>query len=121
MARRVADEQRKSRLLDGNRLKQFADLGQFEETVTVLAALAHVPIEVVERAMMQERPELLIMIARAADVPWFAAKAALSVRVGAVGEQDPPMQWILSTFEKLKPATAKQAVRFYLLRKQQEE
>ena len=118
-AMRSVNELRKSGLLDSNRLKQFADSGQFEATVATLAALANVPIEVVERAMLQERPELLILIVRAADLPWFAAKSAFSVRSGFVDEEDPPMQWILSTFEKLKPATAQQAVRFYLLRKQQ--
>jgi uncharacterized protein (DUF2336 family) len=117
LANRSIDELRKSGRLDGDVLKQFADSGRFEEMVAMLAALARVPIEVVERAMMQERPELLIMIARAADVPWAAAKAVLSVRTSSVDEHDPPMRWALGTFEKLKPATAQQAVRFFLLRK----
>jgi uncharacterized protein (DUF2336 family) len=96
----------------------FANAGKFEETTVALARLCELPIEVVERAMIHDRPETILIIAKAADMSWLCAKSILCLRAAKCGISIGEMEQCLASFERLKPSTAKQIVGFYRKRRQ---
>ena len=102
--------------LGAGEVEAFACAGLIEETVVALAALGNLSIEVVERALMQDRSELLIIMARAIGLPWSTTKSLLVLRGGSTGVSVAAVEQALAAFERLKPSTAQQAIRFYLLR-----
>lgn len=93
-------------------VEAFARGGQFEETVASLAVLCDLPINVVERAMMQNRAELALIFAKAIGLSWRTAKAILLLRAGHGGISPHDIERGVVTFEHLKRATAQQVVRF---------
>jgi len=102
--------------LNIDQLEKFAKQGLLEHSVVALATLGQLPVEMVERSILQERSELLIFIARAIGLPWSTTKAILLLRRGTHALSESMLTQSLSNFEHLKPSTARQAVRFYLLR-----
>jgi len=102
--------------LGANEVEAFAKARQIEEITAALAVVGDLPIEVVERAMMQDRAEPLIIVARAIGLPWLAAKAILLLRSDVLGRTSATVEQCLSNFERLKPSTAQQTLRFYMLR-----
>jgi uncharacterized protein (DUF2336 family) len=116
---RVAELKAEGRL-GVNALESFARSKQFEETVVALAVMAAVSPEIVERAMMQEQLDLIIMIARTADLPWPSASLVLLLRSDILGLADPPLEQLHINFERIKPAIAQQAVRLFVARKSRE-
>ena len=76
--------------LDEREIESFAKMGKFEETTAALAMLCDLPIEVVERAMVQDRPESVLIIAKAIGITWPTVKLVLKLRAvdRGIGSQD---------------------------------
>ncbi len=104
--------------LSESKVTAFAKAERFEETTVALARLCELPIEVVERAMIHDRPETILIIAKAAEISWLGAKSILCLRATKCGISISEMEQCLASFERLKPSTAKQIVRFYRKRRQ---
>ncbi len=104
--------------LGASEVEAFAKAKQIEDTTAALAIMGDLPIEEVERAIIQDRTELLIFVARAIGLPWSATKAVLLLRSGPLGLSSATIEQCLGNFERLKPSTAQHAMRFYLLRGQ---
>jgi uncharacterized protein (DUF2336 family) len=96
---------------------RFAQAGSFEDTAVVLATLSALPIDVVERALVQDRGETILIIAKAIDLPWPALRALLLLRAGKGGLSTQVLEQHMTNFMRLKRATALQAIEF--LRKRQ--
>jgi uncharacterized protein (DUF2336 family) len=96
----------------------FARLHNFERTALALAALGKLPIELVERALLDERPDLVLVLARAADCCWSTTKAILLMSASNRTLSPLDLDKAMSDFEKLKVDTAKQAVDFYRTRRE---
>jgi uncharacterized protein (DUF2336 family) len=92
---------------------KLAETGQFEETVVALSLLADVPIVVVERAILNTRPELLLMLLKAVEFTWTTAKTVLKLREQNRTTDAVDIDQCLASFERIKLATALQAVRFH--------
>jgi uncharacterized protein (DUF2336 family) len=107
----VAALQAAGRLNEGE-VESFAKTGKFEETTAALAILCDLPIEMVERAMVQERPETMLIIAKAIGMSWPTVKQILKLRVGERGIGSHELEQCLGTFTRLKSATAKQVMDF---------
>jgi uncharacterized protein (DUF2336 family) len=101
-----------------SRVTAFAKAGKFEETTVALARLCELPIEMVERAMIHDRPETILIIAKATEMSWLGAKSILCLRATKCRISISEMEQCLASFERLKPSTAKQIVRFYRKRRQ---
>jgi uncharacterized protein (DUF2336 family) len=97
--------------LSESRLDNFAKAGKFEETVVSLAQLCGVSVATVERSMMQERPEMLLILARAAGLSWPTVKSLLVLRGQGRSMSLHDLDQCLTSFHRLKPSTAQQAVR----------
>jgi uncharacterized protein (DUF2336 family) len=98
--------------LDESEVESFAKMGKFEETTAALAVLCDLPIEAVERAMVQDRPETVLIIAKAIGLSWPTVKIILKMRAGKQGIGSHALEQCLGTFTRLKPATAQQVVKF---------
>ena len=90
----------------------FAEADQFEETTAALATLCELPIDVVERAMVQARAEAIMIIAKAIGLSWPTVKAVLKLRAGPRGLSAQELEGCLGTYSRLKRTTAEQILTF---------
>jgi hypothetical protein len=96
----------------------FARAGKFEETAVALAIMSALPIEVVERAMAQDREEAILIIVKAAGLAWPAAKAVLLLCMeGRGGVATQTLEQCRTTFGRLKRETAQKVVAFQSARR----
>jgi len=99
------------RLAEGE-VADFAATGKFEETTVALALLCGLPIEAVEKAMGQERPEPIMVVVKAIGMTWPTAKAILRMCAGPRGISPGELDQCLDTFSRLKRMTARQVLEF---------
>jgi uncharacterized protein (DUF2336 family) len=107
----VLEMQASGRLGEGD-VEAFARAGRFEETTVALGLLCDLPVAAVERAMIQDRAETILIIARAAGLAWRAAKAVLMLRAGGRGIAAHELEQHLASYARLKLNTAREIVRF---------
>ena len=98
--------------LGENDVSAFATANKFEETIAALAALSGLPIGVVERAMVQARPEAVLVMAKAIDMSWPTAKAILRLRAGSRGISPGELEECAETYARLNTSTVRQIVDF---------
>jgi uncharacterized protein (DUF2336 family) len=91
----------------------MAEAGKFEETVVAMSLVADVPIAVAERALSSARPELLLMLLKAMEFSWPTVKVILNMRAQNQPGAPLDVEQCLASFERIKLATAIQAVRFH--------
>jgi len=115
-AERTVAELHRAGKLDEDALRSFAAAGRFDEATVALSILCDLPIGACERAMVQPRAELVLLLARAIGLSWNAAKALLLLRAGADGMAPANIDQSLNAFSKLRPDTARKALQFLRLR-----
>jgi len=98
--------------LGENQVAVFAAANQFEETAVALAVLCGLPIEAVDRAMIQDRPDAVLVMGKAIGMSWQTVKAILRMCAGARGISPGELEQCHTTFSRLKPATARQVIEF---------
>jgi len=103
---------RASGRLGENDIEAFARAGRFEETTVALGLLCDLPVAAVERAMIQERAETILIFARAAGLSWRSTKAVLLLRAGNGGVGPQELEQCLASYSRLKLKTAQEIVRF---------
>jgi uncharacterized protein (DUF2336 family) len=108
----VEELHREGRLHEAD-VAKLAESGQFEETVVAMSLIADVPIVVAERALLNARPELLLMLLKAIEFNWTTAKTILRLREKNQPTAAVDIEQCLASFERIKLATALQAVRFH--------
>ena len=91
---------------------------RFEETAVALSLICGVPIEVVEAALLEDRPDMILILAKTAGLSWSTAKAVLLLRTSDRGISALDLENALKSFERLRPETARRVVQFYRTRKQ---
>ena len=89
----------------------------FEKTVTALAALAGCGIEVAERAVLNENPGAVQIIAKAAGCSWATAKALLLMTVAERKMSKMDLEHARENFEQLERRTAQRVLEFYEARR----
>jgi uncharacterized protein (DUF2336 family) len=98
-----------------DQLETFARAGKFEETTIALSLMCVLSIGLIERSMVRDQWEQIVVLAKSIGLSWDTTKALLLMQAGAkdssVHEAD---QW-LAKFNKLQPETAKKTVQFYRL------
>jgi uncharacterized protein (DUF2336 family) len=104
--------------LGENAIEAFAKSRKFEETAVALALLCGLTIETVEHMIMDERPESVLILARAAGLSWNTTKYILWFRAGTSGLEAREMEMCLVGFERLKAETAQRIIQFYRLKEQ---
>lgn len=89
----------------------------FERTVMALSALAGCPIEIVERAVLNENPGAVQIVARAANCSWATTKALLMMTAAERKMTRMDLERARENFERLELATAKRVLEFYEMRR----
>lgn len=89
----------------------------FEKTVAALAALAACGIEVAERAVLNENPGAVQIIAKAAGCSWATAKALLLMTVAERKMSKMDLERARENFEQLERRTAQRVLQFYEARR----
>lgn len=90
----------------------FADGRKFEETAVALSLLSGAPIDLVERAMLDDNPDLAVILAKVAGFSWTTTQAIL-LRAANRSLSVQHLDRALSGFSRLKPATARSIIAFY--------
>jgi uncharacterized protein (DUF2336 family) len=100
--------------LDEAALYAFAMAKQFSQTVLALSSICDVPAGIVERALVDDRSEQILVLAKAAGLHWDTAKALLVLN--SRDETRCDLERLFEIFLRLRSQTARKAVRFYQLR-----
>jgi uncharacterized protein (DUF2336 family) len=94
---------------------ELARLNRFEEVVAALSLLCDLPVDVVERALLDDDAEMIMILTKAAKLSWTTTRALLSACHGArMSEQD--MEQALKNFSSISAATAQHVLTFYRAR-----
>ncbi len=108
----VESMQAAGRLTEGN-IVAFARTGKFEETAAALAIMCGVPIDVVERAMVQDSAETVLIVAKAIGLSWATTQAVLMLSADKRGMSANILEQCRMVYGKLKRETALQVVKFH--------
>jgi uncharacterized protein (DUF2336 family) len=102
--------------LDDKRMEAIAKAGRVGEIVAALAAMCDLPVEFIQRAMKQERAEMILIVAKAIALSWTTVMAILVARAGNRQVSGGEIAQCLASYERLKATTAQEIVRFHRLR-----
>ena len=104
--------------LTEDRLREFAKAGSFDATAVGLALLSDLPIGAIERTLVHEHSDQLLVLAKSIDLSWDTTKAILLMQATTKikNSSSYELEHSLSSFNKLKPETARTAIQFYRLR-----
>jgi uncharacterized protein (DUF2336 family) len=102
--------------LDENELQAMATAGNFDETTIALSVMCDVPIGVIERAVVQDWSEQILVLAKSIGLSWETTKAILLLQAGTKGSSTHEINQCSASFAKLQPQTAKRVIQFYRLR-----
>jgi uncharacterized protein (DUF2336 family) len=105
-------------------LQNWRDLGEgsvhaaaraqnFERAAAALSALASCPIETAERAILNENPGVVQVIAKAAGCSWATVKALLLMRAADRRMSEKDIAQAREDFERLETRTAKRVLEFH--------
>jgi uncharacterized protein (DUF2336 family) len=100
-------------------LSAFCNDGKYEEAVVGLAALAKVPISVVDRLMGGERPDPVLILSKAVGLAWPTVKGIFLVRPKAKGTSTQSLDEAFANYGRLSASTAQRVVRFWQVRQDQ--
>jgi uncharacterized protein (DUF2336 family) len=109
-------------------LQNWNDLGEgsvhaaaraqnFERAAMALSALASCPIETAERAILNENPGVVQVIAKAAGCSWATVKALLLMRAADRRMSEKDVAQAREDFERLETRTAKRVLEFHRKRR----
>jgi hypothetical protein len=86
---------------------------EFEKTVVALARLGVFPVDLVERALLDEGEDMLLLLAKAADCSWTTARELLVMYAANRNFQPDDITRAFERYRKLSPKTARNIVTFY--------
>lgn len=112
-ARARVEGLRRAGKLGESEVHSFAKSEKFEETAVALALVCGLPTEAVEQALLDERPDMVLIIAKAMGYSWATAKLMLLLRTGGRGASQHDLDLALQSFDRLQVSTAQRAVKFY--------
>jgi uncharacterized protein (DUF2336 family) len=92
--------------------------GDLIKIVAMLSSACEMPISFVEQAIAERKSETILVLARAANLSWPTLKAILMSRHGG-RPAEAEISRSLAAYERLKPQTALEILRFYRSRAKQ--
>ncbi|TKW77176.1 MAG: DUF2336 domain-containing protein, partial [Bradyrhizobium icense] len=79
---------------------------------------ANVSVTVAENMMMETRAEGVMILAKVANLSWSTVKAIINLRDDVAGGEPTDMPTCKATYERLRPTTAQQVLRFHRMQQQ---
>jgi uncharacterized protein (DUF2336 family) len=99
--------------LDEHQVEAFAEAGKFDEANAGLAALANVSVAIAENMMIETRAEGVMILAKVAGMSWTTVKSIIFLRDELSGGEPTDIGACKDTYERLRPSTAQQVLRFH--------
>ena len=99
--------------LDEHQVAAFAEAGKFDEANAAIAALAKVPVSIAEDMMVETRAEGVMILAKVSGMSWSTVKAIINMRDDLSGLERSDLEACKGTYERLRPSTAQQVLRFH--------
>jgi uncharacterized protein (DUF2336 family) len=99
--------------LDEHQVEAFAEARKFDEANAAIAALANVPLSTAENMMVEARAEGVMILAKVAGMSWATVKAIINMRDQLSGSGPTDLHGSKDTYERLRPSTAQQVLRFH--------
>jgi uncharacterized protein (DUF2336 family) len=99
--------------LDEHQVEAFASAGKFDEANAAIAVLANVTVAIAENMMIETRAEGVMILAKVAGLSWSTVKAIINMRDDLSGMDPTDLQACKGTYERLRPSTAQQVLRFH--------
>jgi uncharacterized protein (DUF2336 family) len=99
--------------LDESQVAQFAEDGKFDETNAAIAALANVSLTIAENMMVETRAEGVMILCKVFGLSWPTVRAIIMMRDDLSGGEPTDLQSCKDTYERLRPSTAQQVLRFH--------
>jgi uncharacterized protein (DUF2336 family) len=99
--------------LDEFQVAAFAEAGKFDEANAAIAALAKVSVSIAENMMVETRAEGVMILAKVSGMSWSTVKAIINMRDDLSGMERADLQVCKATYERLRPSTAQQVLRFH--------
>jgi uncharacterized protein (DUF2336 family) len=99
--------------LDEHQVEAFAEAGKFDEANAAIAALANVSVSIAENMMIETRSEGVMILAKVAGMSWSVVKSIINMRDDLSGGEPTDLGACKDTYERLRPSTAQQVLRFH--------
>jgi len=99
--------------LDEYQVAAFAEAGKFDEANAAIAALANVSITIAENMMVETRAEGVMILAKISGMSWSTVKSIIRMRDKLAGKEMSDLETCKATYERLRPSTAQQVLRFH--------
>jgi uncharacterized protein (DUF2336 family) len=115
-ARAAVERQNRIGRIGEAEIYQYARDRKFEETVIALSQLCETPIGVVERALLDPRAEIILILAKVGRLSSTTTKAILQLRAADCGMSAKDFDQALESFERLQPDTARRVLGFFRTR-----
>jgi uncharacterized protein (DUF2336 family) len=112
-AKRAAKRRHKNAQPSEGDVHQRARSQDFERTVIALALFGNLPIDLVERALLDQRPDMVLILAKAAGCSRTTTKAILLMQAAGRGMSEADITQALASFDRLSVKTAKRVIEFY--------
>jgi hypothetical protein len=85
----------------------------FERTAVALAKLGNFPIDLVERALLDEGEDMILILARAADCSWSTVKELLQMYAAKRHMWPDDVAQAFERYKKLSQETARSIIKFH--------
>src|ERR1700719_508682 len=99
--------------LDEYQVAAFAEAGKFDEANAAIAALANVSVLIAENMMVETRAEGVMILAKVSGMSWLTVQEIINMRDALSGMAPSDQQACKATYERLRPSTAQQVLRFH--------
>ena len=109
-ARAYVEQLHKNGELNEAQVCRFAELRKFDETAAALSLLTDLPIGAIERAMVHDPGDQILVLAKSIDLSWKTTRAILMLDSGVNAVE------YVDRYKKLRLETARSAIQFYRLR-----
>lgn len=111
-ARDLIENMKRADNLTERDVDAFARAGKFEETAVALSVMGDLPLTLVERAMIFDREEMILLVAKATGLSWATTRAILMLCAGRGGLGADTVDNCRTIYNRLKAETAAQVIAF---------
>jgi uncharacterized protein (DUF2336 family) len=86
---------------------------EFEKTAVALAKLGCLPLDLVERALLDEGEDMVLLLAKSAGCSWVTARELLQMYAARRRLQPDDLSRAFDRYERLSRETAQRVIKFY--------
>ncbi len=94
-------------------LLEIIEAGKFDETAVALSLMCDLPIALVERLLVQNQPQQVIIIAKSFSLSWPVCKALVLLQPGDERYSQERLDQIFASYTRMPVKTARAALEFY--------